>query len=196
MIGVVGNSWIMKEPLTPITWGAPREIDADKVENVREALNGDIGMGVYADDTYFGGKQMAALGRLALIADELGETDLAGQYRDNLLKAMESWLNPSTGKLVYDQTWGGIVDQNGINDPGANFGMGFYNDHHFHFGYFVYSAAVLAKAMPDFQQNYGAAILSLIRDYANPALGASDPHFTFMRSKDWYVGKLYIIDSE
>jgi len=25
---------------------------------------------------------------------------------------------------------------------GYNFGNGFYNDHHFHYGYFVYSAAV------------------------------------------------------
>ena len=62
------------------------------------------------------------------------------------------------------------MDPVGINDPGANFGMGYYNDHHFHFGYFVYAAAVLAKERPDFVQTYGSAIINLIRDYSNPAL--------------------------
>ena len=33
----------------------------------------DIYKTVEAGDTYFGGKQMAAIARLALIADELGE---------------------------------------------------------------------------------------------------------------------------
>ena len=63
-----------------------------------------------------------------------------------------------------------------------------YNDHHFHFGYFVYAAAVLAKERPDFVQTYGSAIINLIRDYSNPALDNNDPHFTFMRNKDWFVG--------
>ena len=107
--------------------------------------------------------------------------------RNKLQQSIEPWLQNS-GKLLYDQTWGGIVDPVGINDPGANFGMGYYNDHHFHFGYFVYAAAVLAKERPDFVQTYGSAIINLIRDYSNPALDSNDPHFTFMRNKDWFVG--------
>lgn len=66
--------------------------------------------------------------------------------------------------------------------------MGYYNDHHFHFGYFVYSAAVIAKFDPSWVQTYGEAILTLIRDYSNPALANADPNFTFMRNKDWFVG--------
>ena len=107
--------------------------------------------------------------------------------RNKLQQSIEPWLQNS-GKLVYDQTWGGIVDQFGINDPGANFGMGYYNDHHFHFGYFVFAAAVIAKERPDFVQTYGSAIINLIRDYSNPAVDSKDPHFTFMRNKDWFVG--------
>ena len=36
---------------------------------------------------------MGALARLALIADELGETGLAETYRQTLKSAMEPWLS-------------------------------------------------------------------------------------------------------
>ena len=130
---------------------------------------------------------MAAIARLALIADELGETGLADTFRTNLKSFLEPWLQ-NNGKLVYDRSWGGIVDSMGINDPGANFGMGYYNDHHFHFGYFVYAASVIAKSDSNWVNTYGDAVLSLIRDYSNPAYGNGDPNFTFMRNKDWFVG--------
>ena len=102
----------MTEPLTTITWSAPRPIQADKIQDVRNALYEDINKGVVADDTYFGGKQMAAIARLALIADELGETVLAETYRTNLKRYIEPWLQNS-GKLVHDVSWGGIVDSLG-----------------------------------------------------------------------------------
>ena len=194
MIGAVGDVWTMTEPLTTITWGAPRPIRSDREQDIRDALYADQGLGVYADDTYFGGKQMATLARLALIADELGEASLADTYRTNLKASIEPWLQ-NNGKLVRDRSWGGIVDSLGINDPGANFGMGFYNDHHFHFGYFVYAAAVIAKEDPEWTSTYGDAVLSLIRDFANPATHSDsspdfngDLYFPFMRNKDWFVG--------
>ena len=61
------------------------------------------------------------------------------------------------------------MDRNGINNPGLAFGMGYYNDHHFHYGYFVYAAAVIAKSDPQWVNSYGEAVMSIIRDYANPA---------------------------
>lgn len=64
------------------------------------------------------------------------------------------WLNGTAGSpLIYDFRWGGVVTCGcaykkgqgctngigphqcpGLSDPGMNFGLGFYNDHHFHFG--------------------------------------------------------------
>ena len=41
MIGVVGEKWTMEETLTDITWGAPRSIDSDKIESIRDALKND-----------------------------------------------------------------------------------------------------------------------------------------------------------
>ena len=65
--------------------------------------------------------------------------------------------------------------------------MGYYNDHHFHFGYFVYAASVIAKTDSNWVNTYGDAVLSLIRDYSNPAYGNGDPNFTFMRNKGFQL---------
>ncbi len=77
-----------------------------------------------------------------------------------LRRGVEVWLNGTAeARLLYDNTWGGIVSCGCIfngdtqscdnhypncptfSDPGLNFGNGFYNDHHFHYGYHIAAAA-------------------------------------------------------
>ncbi len=36
--------------------------------------------------------------------------------------------------FLYDKTYGGVVPTIGIADPMADFGSGYYSDHHFHYG--------------------------------------------------------------
>ena len=188
MTGIVGDSWLMSEPLTDIDWFSPNGIDPSRAESIRAALNEDvIGNDVVAGDPYFGGKQMAKLARLSLIAEELGEDSLAQQFRDKLQPVLESWLdgtNPDT--LLYDTTWGGLVSTNGLGDPNADFGMGYYQDHHFHFGYHIYAAAVLAKADPIWGSTYEDQVMHYVRDIVEPSV--ADPQYPFTRSKDWYTG--------
>jgi endo-1,3(4)-beta-glucanase len=187
MIGAIGNRWFLREQLTTIEWTAPSPIDPAREADIRTALAGDTGQAVVSADTYFGGKQLAKLGRLALIADQLGETALATTYRNNLAAAFQPWLdgtNPQS--LVYDRTYGGIVDSTAINNPAAGFGQGYYNDHHFHYGYFIYAAAALARGDSAWAATNEAAILHLVRDIANPT--AADPAYTKMRQMDWFAG--------
>ncbi|MEN0062790.1 MAG: glycosyl hydrolase, partial [Myxococcota bacterium] len=187
MVGVVGDEWTMVEPLSTIGFRAPSGIAPDRIEDVRSALQGDTGLGVPSQDPYFGGKELARLGRLALIADELGEASLADQYRTNLRGALEPWLDgTNSDPLVYDTTWGGVVVASGLDNPGAAFGQGYYNDHHFHYGYHVYAAAAVAEGDRDWIADWGDPVDHLVRDYANPT--PSDPHYTVARSKDWYTG--------
>jgi hypothetical protein len=47
---------------------------------------------------------------------------------------------------------------------GSNFGAGFYNDHHFHFGYHIYAAAVAAKYDNIWGRKFHERILLLVRD--------------------------------
>lgn len=130
---------------------------------------------------------MAAIARLALIADEMDEPDLAAQYRNNVRPVLEDWLAGTNGDhFTYDTTWGGLVTINAMNDHSSDFGQGVYNDHHFHYGYFMYTAGVLAKADPAWAAKWKEQLLVILRDIAEPS--GADPHFTQARCKDWYMG--------
>ena len=179
---VLGGSWHMTESLTTIGFESPNGIAPSLEQDVRDALAADADWPINANDTYFGAKQLAAVGRMAVIADELNETALAAGYRTNLGNALHPWLNATNSDpLRYDETWGGI-----ITTSGGSFDQGVYNDHHFHYGYFLYAAAVMAKDSPEWAAEWGDEVMHLVRNLANPA--ASDPHYTFMRNKDWFVG--------
>ena len=67
----------MNEALTTIGFESPEGIAPSLEQDVRDALAADANWPITAGDTYFGGKQLAAVGRLAVIADELNETALA-----------------------------------------------------------------------------------------------------------------------
>ena len=61
-----------------------------------------------------------------------------------------------------------------------------YNDHHFHYGYMIYAAAIVAKNRPEWGREYYDRVLLYIRDIANPS--AEDKNFPMFRQKDWYLG--------
>jgi len=187
MTAIEGEVWTMVESLSTISWSAPRGIAPQWEAHIRAALRADIGTQVVADDPYFGGKQMAVLARLALIADELGETDLATTYRNNLKATLEPWLAGTNGDhFTYDTTWGGLVTTKAMDDGGADFGQGMYNDHHFHYGYFMYAAGVLAKSDPGWAADWKDQLFHILRDIAEPS--GVDPLYTLTRCKDWYMG--------
>ena len=177
MVAVTGDVWEFQEELTTIKWGSPRAVPDDKVADIRAALEHDIpNEQVPGDDPYFGGKKMALFARLSLIADEIGESGLAQQARERVRPFVEGWLggtNPN--KLLYEDVWGGVVSSNGLHNEQADFGNGMYNDHHFHYGYHVYAAAVLARADPSWGQQWNDRVLHMISDVAEPS-----------RASQWY----------
>lgn len=67
-----------------------------------------------------------------------------------------------------------------------DFGNGYYNDHHFHYGYHIYAAAIVAKHRPEWGREYYDRVLLYIRDIANPS--SEDKDFPVFRQKDWYLG--------
>lgn len=187
MRGVRGDRWVLDEVLTRTGWGAKRPVRESWAPAIRTALEGDLDRKVEARDTYFAGKELAALGRLALIADELGEAETADRFRESLQEELNPWLegrNPTP--LVHDQTWGGIVSSSAIKDSRVGFGQGFYNDHHFHYGYFIYAAAALARGRPEWIATHGDMVNHLVCDIANPS--SQDPFYPVLRHMDWFVG--------
>jgi endo-1,3(4)-beta-glucanase len=177
----------MQESLITIDWYAPTPIDSSKVADIIAALNTEKNMPILATDPYFFGKEVARNGRLALIADQLGLKDVATSIRAGMKTELNKWLtgaNPNT--LQYESAWGGICSKNGLANSGADFGNGVYNDHHFHYGYHIYAAAVIGKEDPEWVQTYSGSVMDLVRDYANPS--SLDPNFPVTRCKDWYDG--------
>lgn len=55
------------------------------------------------------------------------------------------------------------------HDAGLDFGNTFYNDHHFHYGYFVHAAAIIGFLDPTWLANGTNKnwVNMLVRDYAN-----------------------------
>ena len=91
-----------------------------------------------------------------------------------------------TLKYFVIRLYGGLVTANGIGDPNAEFGSGWYSDHHFHYGYFLLAAATLARYDSPFYEANKAAFDTIARDICNPDSGDAD--FPFARHKDLFDG--------
>jgi len=194
MVANIGDTWVMREPLvTDIGFMSRYTVPSGNVAALRNRLILDQNSIPAPTDPYFGGKAVARLGRLAVIADELGETAIAQKIRQNMKNYMQKWFNvgwvPGDNKLVYERSYGGLVSLRSVGSDQADFGQYYYNDHHFHYGYFVYAAACIIKKDVAWGQTYRQKILEIVRDFANPS--NSDPAFTKYRNKDWFVGHSY-----
>ncbi|EHL00549.1 putative endo-1,3(4)-beta-glucanase 1 [Glarea lozoyensis 74030] len=89
--------------------------------------------------------------------------------------------------LVYDTSWGGLVSSASYaGDPGADFGNTYYNDHHFHYGYFIYAASLIGHLDPVWAVANKPWVDALARDIANAS--PDDPWFPHYRNFDWYHG--------
>jgi hypothetical protein len=104
--------------------------------------------------------------------------------------------------LLWERTWGGVAGALGLAqgaDPNVDFGSSYYNDHHFHYGYVAAAAAAMAALSPGWADRPSGGLAgsnrawvdALVRDVANPALGANstaDPHFPRLRNMDLFAG--------
>ena len=61
------------------------------------------------------GVQVAAMGRLALVADALNETTVAATVRGNMKAVLAPWLGDTNAdKLQYEPSWGGVCSSAGL----------------------------------------------------------------------------------
>ena len=136
-------------------------------------------------DTYVGGKWLYRESQLLDIADQVGATKAAAAAQRRLGRTLTTWTNPhgcSDGKVrcfVYDPSWKGVV---GL---APSFGSDQFNDHHFHYGYFLYAAGVLARHDPSVVARLRPVMNLLAADIA----GGSDTGVTpRLRVYDVYAG--------
>lgn len=155
-------------------------------------LSEDFDKQTRLDSMYYSGKGLAKFAGIIITLKDMGKnTELAAAGLVKLKDAFNVFVNNTQPlPLVYDTVWKGIVSsgtyKNG--DTGLDFGNTLYNDHHFHYGYFVYTAAVIGYLDPSWldQGTNKAWVNALVRDFSNPS--TTDPYFPFQRSFDWFMG--------
>lgn len=131
------------------------------------------------------------------------------------INAVADWIDRPSGfmspqavfQLLRDDIWGGVLTPSdylretfagtpvGLHYANGNFGNSYYNDHHFHWGYFFYILTVFAKLGINYYTGvgvegvptkaYAPQILALLKDVVNPQ---SDAFGWKVRHKDWYAG--------
>jgi endo-1,3(4)-beta-glucanase len=144
------------------------------------------------DSMYYSGKGLAKFaGVIYTIQTMAKNTELAAAGLVKLKDAFNVFVNNTQPlPLVYDSVWKGVVSSGTYEsgDTGVDFGNTLYNDHHFHYGYFVYTAAIIGHLDPTWLEagDNKAWVNMLVRDFANPSI--ADPFFPFQRSFDWYNG--------
>jgi len=69
MTGIIGSTWNLQETFTTISWTAPRAINPSMRADILTTLNQDKYKRAGSYATYWNGKELAAMGRLPLIAD-------------------------------------------------------------------------------------------------------------------------------
>jgi len=190
---VVGDTWVLKYSLPQVGWNyaVAEKLATQQLDQIAQQLIQDIkstaSIGPTPSDPYSAGKYLGRIARLALIADYLGIPDSRSQAVSLLENAINPWIAGSNSDaILYDRVWGGLVPTNGIADPQADFGSGWYSDHHFHYGYFIYAAAVLAKLDASFYEANKGAFDAFVRDVCNP--DSADADFPFARHKDLFDG--------
>lgn len=138
-----------------------------------------------ATDTYFGGKMLYRAANLMTLAEQLGVTDVATTLRTGLTTEMDKWFDPkgcqtnATKCFVYDD---GIKSVIGLE---ASFGSDELNDHHFHYGYLLYAAAVVAKNDTALADKWAPVADLLVADIASSDATADFPQY---RNFDPYSG--------
>lgn len=149
------------------------QLRADVQENL--PLSGDI---------YGAAKDMLRKANVAEVAEAMGDTALRDQALSQVREHLTDYCTASSGNdpryFAYDSRAGGMIAL-----PVA-FGSEHYNDHHFHYGYVIRTAAILGRFDAQFTAQYGQCIRLLIRDIAN-----TDPRdglFPRLRHFDVFTG--------
>jgi endo-1,3(4)-beta-glucanase len=198
MQAYTATTWTMTETLpldiTFLPGGAEvSSFSAKALSAIASAVEADVQQDISSlsnlDSQYFAGKALAMYAEICLVANDiLKNSSLAATCLSKLKTAFARFSsNQQQAPLCYDYSWKGLVSTAGFNDSGADFGNTYYNDHHYHYGYFVHTAAIIGRLDSTWlTQSNIDYVESLIRDVANPS--SSDPYYPVFRSFDWFVG--------
>jgi hypothetical protein len=171
-----------------LTWSTPRQqalaaldlsgLSSDDRDQLADQVDADVReLPDPPADTYFGGKWLYRTAQLTEIAGQVGAGQAEETARDRLTEVLRQWTQVDGCAerdafcFGYDPAWRGVVGQ------AAAFGSEEFNDHHFHYGYFLYAAGVLAADRPALVEEMRPVMTLLAADIA----GGSDTGITPQR---------------
>lgn len=206
MYGYLTNEIIMSESLQIdigfLPWAqnmnGSLSYDTDQLKLLAETANTELAVDInetvqVVDSTYSSGKLLDKYAYLLLVVSDIIEDEkVTNSTLSDMKDAFEPFFNNNQYfKLMYDTKFGGVTStasQDG--DTGADYGAGYYNDHHFHYGYYVHAAAVVGyvdkKLGGTWAEDNKEWVNTLIRDVANPS--DDDSYFPVSRMFDWFAG--------
>ena len=169
-------------------WAAPAAGDSEKspyrADLFRRLLADYAERGNFGGDTYWGGKGLFQMAGAMMAAREIGDAATFAKARERLRAQFEDWLTWTPGEdkfyFSYIPRWGGLVGENTSYDSDA------FNDHHFHYGYFTWSGALLCLVDEDFKSRFGGMLKLIAKDYAN--WDRTDKRFPLFRTFDPWAG--------
>ena len=159
-------------------------LSMEQKEEIRNTLRQDANDAeVVAEDSYFAGKQLAQIANLLDIANQLDEEQIAQNLQSKLNQAFDVRL--SSAYFYYDSELKGIAAET------AAFGSEDFNDHHFHYGYFLYAASILARYDDSFLDDHEDFVNLLAADIAEYDDSSDFPvrrNFDPYASHSWAAG--------
>ncbi|KAH7479266.1 Ascus wall endo-1,3(4)-beta-glucanase [Phytophthora ramorum] len=147
---------------------------------------------------YYNGKAYQKYASLCLMAADSSVVGDDTTLLSSCLSKLEALIEPFVSNtlsvpLVYETTYKGIVTSQVFtnNDVNVEFGNGVYNDHHYHYGYWITASAILKKLDPTWSgmAQLETMVWTLLRDVANPS--SEDTHFPKFRHFSWFLGHSY-----
>jgi endoglucanase Acf2 len=159
--------------------------DEDKAAVVEQIKADAATIDFTAADTYFGGKYLYRGANLMTLAEQLGVDDVAADLRTKLTAELEMWFDPTRGateatkSFVYDDQIKSMIGQE------ASFGSDELNDHHFHYGYLIYAAAVVSANDPALADKIAPVVDLVVADIASAQASSAFPQY---RNFDPYSG--------
>ena len=206
MTGIVvrNKKWRFNEPSdVSIGFYPPRSPSQEHMlkYNIYELLKEDIraSWSIPQDGSYyFNGKAAQKYASLCLMAadsaivgtDQSLKTECVRKLQGIYTNYIENtWTHP----LIYDEVYRGLSSSEAFkyNDPWRDFGNTAFNDHHYHYGYWITASAILKFLDPTWSRmnELDKMVNLMVRDAANPS--TLDQWFPRFRHFDWFVGHSY-----
>ncbi len=136
-------------------------------------------------DSYNDGQLLNRLVQVGRIARQSGNDVLADRIVKLVKERLEDWLSYKQSDVAfmfyYHREWSTLLGYPAGHGQDTNI-----NDHHFHWGYLIHSAAFVEENEPGWKDRWGAMTAMLVRDAA--CADRNDSMFPYLRNFSPYAG--------